>query len=102
MGYEYKIKTQPNLTNIDQVSSVLEDSPQWQKIKSGFSDIESAIGIATVDTINSDWPQVADFCMESDGSIFICCHNHEGGDFLNHLVKRLKTNGYTVEIDDDI
>ena len=103
MGYEYRIKVNPQVSSIEDVCAEVFTDTEWKQIPSSLIDVPNGIGIQSgAEPVNSSWPHVADLYVEEDGQIYIVCHDNNGQMFLNALVEKLRFKGHRVVVDDDI
>ncbi len=102
MGYEFRIKTVPAIENLrEMVAPTLVESEQI--IDSCLSVTASQkLGVASELTIGTRWPHCCDLMLEEEGAIYAIGHNSVGCQIIHRLAQHLKTNGYIVEVDDDI
>jgi hypothetical protein len=102
MGFEYRLHVDPPLTDLAAECDSVFASSEWQRIPTSYRDIPAGIGVqcgATPD--NPSWPHVADLHLENGSQVFVTCHNNNGGIFMKTLIAHLKSNGYSVTVDED-
>ncbi|MBT8492833.1 MAG: hypothetical protein KJO07_07210, partial [Deltaproteobacteria bacterium] len=103
MGYEYRLHVVPAVRDLGVACTEVSGSDEWKQIPTSLLDRPTAIGISRDDTPpDGSWPHAADLYIEDSGSIYLLCHNQEGGLFLNALVEHLRRFGHSVSVDDDI
>ena len=101
MGYEYRIHTEPPITNLEAACSSVFANSEWQRIPTSLVDRPDGIGVR-LGSIPDDpsWPQDADLCLEQDGGVYVCCHNRNGKEFLRAFVESLEALKCKVVVDD--
>jgi hypothetical protein len=104
LGNEYKLKFSPAIADIQIVCDYVfaELNSNWKRIASCLLTSRNAIGVRSINNVNIDWPQDADFFIEEEGELYFLAHSSEGNQFLQYLVNRIKRNGYDVFVNDDV
>lgn len=101
MGYEFRLTIRPPLIDLRAAcESVCADSA-WRCLQTSLRDVPNAVGVGAF-PFDPAWPQDADFAPETDGRVYVLCHCARGTEFLQRLVAALRSQGLSVDIDDDI
>ena len=102
MGFEYRLHIDPPLTDVGAACAKVFDTTDWKQIPTSFTDI-AGIGVQRGELpADPSWPHSADLHLEDGGSIYVLCHNSDGGSFMRFFVEQLEQAGHHVKVDDDI
>ena len=102
MGFEYRLHIEPPLKDLLGACRRVFEVTDWCEIPSSLSEVPG-IGVQLGEQpTDASWPQVADLHEEGPGSVYVLCHNNNGGLFMNALIDDLRKRGHEIAIDDDI